>query len=63
MKVKVKVIGIEPEREKVSLSMKSDTWDSAIPRPKREFRKVESGDDSDVSEYGGGGMKGNITFS
>jgi uncharacterized protein len=25
MKVKVKVIGIEPEREKVSLSMKSDT--------------------------------------
>ena len=65
MKVKVKVIGIEPEREKVSLTMK--TGDAVVQKPRdasprKEFRKVESGDE-DSGEYSSGGMKSNITFS
>lgn len=60
-KVKVRVIGIEPEREKVSLSMKTETWWIASVQPKKEFRKILSEDDE--NDIGGGGMKGNISFS
>jgi len=64
-KVKVRVIGIEPEREKVSLTMK--TGDAVVQKPRdasprREFRKVESGDE-DTGEYSTGSIKSNITFS
>ena len=65
MKVKVRVIGIEPEREKVSLSMKSDDGGAQKPQnasPRKEFRKVESGDE-DTGEYSTGSIKSNITFS
>jgi uncharacterized protein len=61
-KVKVKVIWIEVEREKVSLSMKS--WDSSkaqeIRLKKSDFKKTESCDDSEsVSSV----FRSNITFS
>ena len=65
MKVKVRVIGIEPERKKVSLSMKSDDGGAQKPQnasPRKEFRKVESGDE-DTGEYSTGSIKSNITFS
>lgn len=64
--VKVKVIGIEPEREKVSLTMK--TGDAVIQKPqnaspRKEFRKVESVDEDSGDYSTGSGIKSNISFS
>lgn len=63
--VKVTVIGIEPEREKVSLSMKTSDGPTQAPyeqKPKENFRKVEVGDE-DTDDYSSSWMSSNITFS
>jgi transcriptional accessory protein Tex/SPT6 len=58
--VKVKVIGIDLERDKVSLSMKDDSAPQA-PRPERSAKPSHAATWDD--EAPAPTMKGNITFS
>lgn len=57
--VEVRVLDVDVEREKISLSMKSE-WGSAPRKPRPEFKKESK---SDRSQNSGFNLGGNITFS
>ena len=57
--VEVRVIDVDLEREKISLSMKSE-WGSAPRKPRSESKKESK---SDRSQNSGFNLGGNITFS
>ena len=57
--VEVRVLDVDVEREKISLSMKSE-WGSAPRKPRSESKKENK---SDKSQHSGFNLGGNITFS
>lgn len=57
--VEVRVLDVDVEREKISLSMKSE-WGSALRKPRSESKKESK---SDRSQNSGFNLGGNITFS
>ena len=57
--VEVSVLDVDVEREKISLSMKSE-WGSAPRKPRPEFKKESK---SDRSQHSAFNLGGNITFS
>ena len=57
--VEVRVLDVDVEREKISLSMKSE-WGSAPRKPRSESKKENN---PDRSQNSGFNLRGNITFS
>ena len=57
--VEVRVLDVDVEREKISLSMKSE-WGSALRKPRSESKKENKSDRSQNSTFN---LGGNITFS